>query len=127
MEMMKPGIFSERNNERSTLLQPKTGDVIDTNSDDEGYRTPDNELHDIKYLPSRIMWDKMLLPARANKRTQNNDNALTKRMMGQDRMNHLVRFAKRTNGEEKLERHKYTPEDLVALDEVGRLNSWLEA
>ena len=63
-----------------------------------------------------------------SKQTNNEHYWLRKiRDTGTDRMNHLVRFAKRTNGDENLERHKYTPEDLLALDEMGRLNSWLEA
>ena len=55
------------------------------------------------------MWNKRDLPYQIRKRNWN------KRLMGRDRMNHLVRFVKRGRGirEQQLEEERYVPEEIL--------------
>ena len=130
--MTKPWSSSGLPTHKRFLPSPEYGiHNIPWGSDDEDYHTQEDELPEQSpenpQLPNK-MWDQMGIRARTHKRTLLDENFPSKRIMGNQRMNHLVRFAKRRNDgeEEKLERHKYTPEDLLAFAEVNRLNSRLD-
>ena len=89
------------------LLQHQLGhriDTVPTDSDEQEYHTHDeDDLYEQNpwHPPFLTMWDQLLIRDHTSKRT-NNENSPIKRTTGTDRMNHLVRFAKRTNGGKNL-------------------------